>query len=157
MKKNMKKIIVIAALFMTAVGAKAQDCEAIMLPYFKGNVERMEAYRTVAPEKFMCRCVYAHAAFYESDTIPAGAEVMDISKVVEYATGKPIPNDIVIDLNTLSFYAYSFGQIQVRNNSLTERTCFSTPRSKHPYLVLRSALEMHEASERYLKDVLGTN
>ena len=150
----MKKLVIIAALLIAAAGVKAQDCEAIMLPYFKGNVERMQAYRDDAPEKYMYRCVFAQAAFYESDTIPAGAEVMDISKVIEYATGKKLSRNIVIDLNTFSFYAYNFGEIQVRNNSLTEQTCFATPRSRHPYLVLRSVNEMRAAAEAYLREAV---
>lgn len=150
----MKKLVIIATLMLVAGGLKAQDCEALMLPYFRGNVEQMNEYRDNAPEKFMYRCVFAQAAFYESDTIPAGAEVMDISKVVEYATGKFLSNDIVIDLNTFSFYAYNFDAIQVRNNSFTERTCFATPRSRHPYLVLRSANEMRDAADEYLESAL---
>ena len=126
----MKKLVIIAALFISATGLKAQDCEAIMLPYFNGNMDRLEEYRFNAPEKFMYRCVFAQAAFYESDTVPAGAEVIDISKVVEYSTGKKLSRNVVVDLNTFSFYAYNFGEFQVRNNSLTEQTCFSTPGSR---------------------------
>lgn len=148
----MKKIIVIAALFMAAFGAYAQDCEAIMLPYFKGNVERMISYRDNTPDKFMYRCIYAQSAFYESDTIPEGTEVLNISQVKEWLTGNFLPLDIVIDLNTFSFYAYNFGQIQVRHDSVTERTCFATPGSHHPYLVLRSVNEMNELTDRLFKE-----
>lgn len=150
----MKKLVIFVALLLAAFGAKAQDCEAIMLPYFKGNMDRLMDYRDLAPEKYMYRCIFAQTAFYESDTIPAGAEVMDISNVVEYATGKKLSSNIVIDLNTFSFYAYNFAEIQVRHNSVTERTCFATPRSKHPYLVLRSANEMRDAAEKYLNSVI---
>lgn len=138
---------------MVAIGVNAQNCDAIMLPYFRGNVDRQEQYRDNAPEKYMYRCVFAQAAFYESDTIPAGAELLDISSVVEYATRTALSSDIVIDLNTFSFYAYNFAEIQVRNNSVTERTCFSTPNSTHPYLVLRSADEMREAADSYFESV----
>ena len=148
----MKKLFIFAALFMVAFGAKAQDCEAIMLPYFRGNVERMEDYRDRAPEKFMYRCVYAHSAFYESDTIPAGMQVFSITDVLNMTTGVALPSDFVVDLNTLSYYAYNFGAFQARNNSIHEGACFSTPGSTHSYLVLRSLSEMELAGSKYLKD-----
>ena len=148
----MKKLVVFAALFMAAFGAYAQDCEAIMLPYFKGNVEKMESYYTVAPEKFMFRCLYAQAAFYESDTVPAGMDVFSISTVVNKTTGVALPNDFVVDLNTLSYYAYNFGSFQVRNNSIEEGVCFTTPGSQHPYLVLRSIKDMQAVADRNYRE-----
>lgn len=152
MKGNMmKKLVIIATLLMAAVGVKAQDCEALMLPYFRGNIDRMTEYRDNAPEKFEYRCVFAQSAFYESDTVPAGAEVLDISQVYEWSTGRTLSSNVVIDLNTFSFYAYNFAQIQIRHDSVTEQTCFSTPGSRHPYLVLRSANEMRELADRYFE------
>ena len=151
----MKKLVIIAVLIVAAAGVKAQDCEAIMLPYFGGNMERMAAYRDKAPQKYMYRCVYAQSAFYESDTVPAGAEVLDITKVVEWSTGRTLPRNYVIDLNTFSYYAYNFSQIQVRHDSVTERTYFSTPGSRHPYLVLRSVNEMTAAAEEYLQEAFS--
>lgn len=151
----MKKIAMLIAIFIMAIGAKAQDCEAIMLPYFKGNVERMEQYRDNAYPKFMARCAYAHAAFYESDTIPEGVELFSIAEVREVATGNPLPESFVIDLNTLSYYAYSFSVFQVRNNSIFDGACFSTPGSSHPYLVLRSMNEMQMASRRAFDEYIG--
>lgn len=148
----MKKLVIIAAMFMAAAGVKAQDCEAIMLPYFNGDMQRLTTYRNMAPEKYKYRCVFAQSAFYESDTIPAGVEVMDISVVKNLATGTNLSSNISIDLSTFSFYAYNFGEIQVRNNSVTEQTCFSTPASDHPYLVLRSAKEMEQAANRYWEE-----
>ena len=139
-------------IFM-ALGIKAQDCEAIMLPYFNGNVERMENYRDAAPEKYMFRCVYAQAAFYEADTVPVDMEVFSITEVRDKATGAALPSDFVVDLNTLSYYAYNFGSFQVRKQSLSDGACFSTPGSKHPYLVLRSLNEMQAAGDKYLEDI----
>lgn len=140
--KDMKRIVVVVAMLMAVAGLKAQDCDALVLPYFGGNVERLDNYKTVAPDKYMYRCLFAQTAFYESDTIPAGAELLEISDVVEWSTGKTLSRDIVIDLNTFSYYAYNFAQIQVRHDSVTEETCFATPGSRHPYLVLRSSNEM---------------
>lgn len=148
----MKKLVIIAALFISATGLKAQDCEAIMLPYFRGDVERMEKYRDAAPEKFMIRCVYAQAAFYESDEVPAGMEVFSITDVRSKVTGVALPRDFIVDLNTLSYYAYNFGSFQVRKNSIHDGACFSTPGSKHPYLVLRSISEMQAAADKYAEE-----
>lgn len=146
-------MVIIAALSMAVAGVRAQDCEALMLPYFGGDLEQLTDYRDNAPEKYMYRCAYAQSAFYESDTVPLGAEVLDISQVVEWSTGEKLSRDIIIDLNTFSFYAYNFNQIQVRHDSVTERTCFATPGSQHPYLVLRSANEMTELTE----EIVGRN
>ena len=148
----MKKLVIIAALFMAAIGANAQDCEAIMLPYFRGNVQNMENYRDWAPEKFDYRCIYAQAAFYVSDTVPAGMEVFSIKDVRDKITGAALPGDFVVDLNTLSYYAYNFGDFQVRKNSIMEGACFSTPSSEHPYLVLRSVLDQQTLSDKMYKE-----
>lgn len=153
----MKKLVIFAALFMAASVAKAQDCEAIMLPYFYGNVESMEQYRDQAPEKYMIRCVYAQAAFYESDEVPAGMEVFSITDVRDRVTGAALPRDFVVDLNTLSYYAYNFGSFQVRKNSINDGACFSTPGSRHPYLVLRSVSEMQAAADKYMEELSRNN
>ena len=130
------------ALVLAATGLKAQDCDAIMLPYFKGDANRMQAYKENAPEKFQYRCNYATAAFIESDTIPAGLDVFNISEVKEIATGKNLSERFVVDLNTLSYYAYDFSRFQAMRHPDEVRVCFRTPGSSHPYLVLRSMMEM---------------
>ena len=99
----MKRIVIIAALLLGYTGLKAQDCEAIMLPYFNGDMQRLTTYRNMAPEKYKYRCVFAQSAFYESDTIPAGVEVMDISVVKNLTTGTNLSRNISIDLSTFSF------------------------------------------------------
>lgn len=149
----MKKLVVFATLFVVAFGGmKAQDCEAIMLPYFNGNTERMVEYRDKAPEKYMYRCIFAQSAFYVSDTVPAGMEVFSISEVRNKVTGEPLPSNFVVDLNTLSYYAFNFGTFQVRNNSLEEGACFSTTGSQHPYLVLRSVLSQQAVADKYFEE-----
>lgn len=139
----MKKLVVFAALFMAAFGTKAQDCEAIMLPYFGNDKAQMEKYQTVAPYKFEWRCAYAKAAFYESDVVPEGADVFPITDVKNLFTGKAMNKNVVIDLGTLSYYAYNFKDFHLRYPHGDKTVCFSTPRSTHPYLVLRSLDEMH--------------
>ena len=147
----MKKLVVFAALFMAAFGAYAQDCEAIMLPFFKGNMEKLNDHRNIAPDKFEWRCTYATAAFIESDTIPTGLAVYNISEVRSLATGETLSENFVVDLNTLSYYAYDFFMFQGRHYSVEERVCFRTPGSAHPYLVLRSTYEMSVIADEVLK------
>ncbi len=139
----MKKMVIIAALLMAVAGVKAQDCEAIMLPYFGNDATRMARYQTEAPYKFEWRCAYAKAAFYESDTVPAGADVFQISEVKEAHSDKLLNSNFVVDMNTLSYYAYNFKDFQLRYPHVDKVVCFSTPGSAHPYLVLRSVVEMH--------------
>ena len=141
MQKNriMKRIVFLAALLMGALGAKAQSCETLVLPFFNWDVNAMNAY---PEEKFEWRCAYARAAFYESDTIPAGAEVYSISEVVSKEDGKNLTQDFIVDLTTLSYYAYNFKNLQVQYPKCNVTICFTTPASEHPYLVLRSIDEM---------------
>lgn len=143
----MKKVAMLTVMFIMAIGAKAQDCEVLVLPYFNNDRAAMEEYARNYPEKFAFRCIYARSAFYESDTIPAGAEVIGIEKVRNVFTGKFLDRSYVVDLNTLSFYAYNFKDIQLGYTSTSQVICFTTPASAHPYLVLRSILQMGGMSE----------
>ena len=137
----MKKLILIIGLTMAFWNAGAQNCDAIVLPYFGGDTAKMAQYRAIAPEKFEYRCVYATNAFYESDTIPADADVFPISSVQSRFSQEFLSNDYVVDLYTLSYYAYNFVNFQM-NYPSTKVLCFTTPSSTHPYLVLRSQQEM---------------
>lgn len=141
----MKRIVFLAALLMGALGAKAQSCETLVLPFFNWDVNAMNEY---PEEKFEWRCAYARAAFYESDTIPAGAEVYSISEVVSKEDGNNLTQDFQVDLKTLSFYAYNFVSFQQQYPRGNVTICFTTPASEHPYLVLRSIDEMYYAAER---------
>ena len=138
----MKKRVLFAMVLLGAsFGLKAQDCNAIMLPYFGGDADRMANYMAVAPEKFEYRCVYASNAFYEADAVPADAEVLPISIVQSRFSEDRLSDDIVVDINTFSYYAYNFNALQM-SYSDDKVLCFSTPSSAHPYLVLRSLHEM---------------
>ena len=140
----MKRIVFLAALLMGALGAKAQSCETLVLPFFNWDVNAMNEY---PEEKFEWRCAYARAAFYESDTIPAGAEVYSISEVVSKEDGKNLTQDFIVDLTTLSYYAYNFHDLQLQYFEPKVTICFKTPASVHPYLVLRSISEMYAIAE----------
>ncbi len=130
---------------MCALGMKAQSCETIMLPFFNGDVEAMNAYPA---EKLEWRCAYGRAAFYVSDTIPAGAEVYSISEVVRKEDDRNLTQDFLVDLTTLSYYAYNFGAFQLQYPKPNVTICFTTPASEHPYLVLRSINEMYAYAEK---------
>lgn len=140
----MKKIVLLAALMLGAWSLNAQSCETIMLPYFGGDANAMAAY---PQEKLEWRCAFARAAFYESDTLPAGVDVYSIAEVQSKADGSYLPQNYVVDLKTLSFYAYNFKEFQLRYANGNVTICFSTPNSEHPYLVLRSVDEMYALAE----------
>lgn len=138
----MKRMIFMLALTLAALGAKAQNCDNIMLPYFGNNQQRMETYRQEAPEKFAYRCAFARAALYASDTVPASARTMELAEVVNVATGAKLADTYKGDVDNLSYYAYNFSELQGRVEAGIT-ICFPTPRAKHPYLVLRTRDEMY--------------
>ena len=123
-----------------ALGVRAQDCDAIVLPRFHYDTARLDAY---PDEKVMYLCLYSQASFYESDTIPVGVEVFNISQVREKYGTNHLPQDYVVDLTTLSYYAYNFLEFQQMYPRGNVTLCFSTPSSTHPYLVLRSIEDSH--------------
>ncbi len=152
----MKRLVLIVAVVMMAVGAQAQNCDSIMLPYFRWNTEQMERYLMQAPEKFEYRCQYARNAFYESDTMPTGVILYDIADVQDKFTGETLPANYVVDLNTLSYYRYNFAWFQLVNRDVEETICFQTPGSTHPYLVVRSIMEMREVTDQWFNEYMAT-
>lgn len=145
----MKKLIIVGLLVTLGFVATAQNCDSIVLPYFGGDVVKMEQYRSIAPEKFHYRCVYSFSAFEESDTVPAGADVIPISSVQSRLTNEYLTNDFVVDLLTLSYYAYNFNSFQAAYSDGNKVLCFFTPSSTHPYLVLHSLNAMLSAANEW--------
>lgn len=148
----MKRIAIVAALLLAYTGLKAQDCDAIMLPYFNNNVERMENYKSQAPEKFEYRCVFAHSAFSEVDAVPDGAQVYSITDVRDRFTDKPLADDFVVDLNTLSYYGYNFSSF---HPGIEGEVYFSTPGSSHRFLKLHSSLEMGQKANAAFEEAIN--
>ena len=146
----MKKWITVAAMLFMAMAVKAQDCDAIMLAYFNNNQTRMESYKVEAPYKFEAKCAYAQAAFYESDTVPAGADLFQISEVSNKFTGVSLPANYQVDFATLNYYGYTFRDFQLRYPTGDKVLCFQTPGSTHPYLVLRSITDMQYLSSEMM-------
>ena len=141
-------MLFIAVLMMAATALKAQNCEALMLPYFNNDRETMEQYINDVPDKFAWRCAYAQSAFYEADILPAGARRHSLAEVKDRFTGVALTADLVVDLNTLSYYGYTFQELQLQYPTGAQVIYFETPSSKHPFLVLRSIDQMHELATR---------
>lgn len=148
----MKKIL-FCLLFMAGIAEVfAQNCEEIVLPFFGNDTSRMESYPRM---KLDYRCHFSKEAFYESDTIPAGAYLHQISEVVDVFTGQHLPADYVVDLEHLSYYRYSFHSMQVQFNETNKVLCFQTPSSAKPYLIVRSIQEIGERAEAALRRQYG--
>lgn len=132
----MKRTIILTVLGIMAFGGlQAQDCEAIMLPFFHGDVQKMREYP--AP-KFEWRCKYSQNAFYLSDTVPEGAEMHALTELTDKLTGQKVSETMTIDLNTLSYYRYTFSQLQLSYPKGNVTICFPIQGAEHRYLVLRS-------------------
>lgn len=143
-QSDMKRIFFIATLLVAALSLNAQDCETFMLPFFQGDAARLAEYPA---EKLEWRCRYAHNAFYESDVVPEGAQIVSITEVTDKTTGEKLSADFQVDLSTLCYYGYDFQMVQIRYRKCDVTICFPTPASKHPYLVMRSLDETYDRTE----------
>lgn len=141
-------MLIVAILMMAATALKAQNCEALMLPFFNNDKEVMDQYINEVPDKFAWRCAYVRSALYEADAVPEGAKMHSITEVKDRFTGAALPADLVVDLSTLSYYGYTFHDIQLQYPTGAQVICFATPSSKHPYLVLRSIDQAHELADK---------
>ncbi|MBR4738754.1 MAG: hypothetical protein IK058_01985 [Bacteroidales bacterium] len=149
----MKRLILVIAFMFTVAVANAQNCEAIVLPFFKYDTAVLANYPV---EKMMYRCFYSQASFYESDTVPAGVDVYNIGDVREAYGTNYLPQSYVVDLSTLSYYAYNFNEFQFRYPRGNVTICFSTPASTHRYLVLRSIESSHALASEMEKEYYRT-
>ncbi len=135
----MRKLVLIIVMMAAWMGASAQNCTAIVLPKFHYDT----AWMALCPvDKLQWYCLESQAAFYESDTVPTGAAVYSITEVKEIDGDSYLPSNFVVDLNTLSLYAYNFEYFYSYFPTDWQKTiCFTTPSSTHPYLVLRSVYD----------------
>lgn len=128
-----KHLYLTIALLSFASFLRAQDCEAIMLPYFNNDIQRLRAY----PEpKLAVRCAMARLSFDVADSLPANAPLHSITEVHNRFTDEPLSESFVVDLNTLSYHGFNFDHFRGLHPDQT--VYFSTPASDHPYLILRS-------------------
>ncbi len=136
--------LIILGLVAACTGLCAQNCEAIMLPYFGGNEQRM--YEYPAP-KLDWRCRYSQNAFYVTDQVPEEAVLRSLTEITDKMTGQRLTEDFVVDLNYLSYYQYNFLDMQCSYPKGNITICFPTPNSEHRYLVLRSLDETYRRTE----------
>lgn len=136
----MKKVVFIGVMILLVIGgkAKAQDCASIVLPRYNYDSSVLER---MAPEKLSWYCNFSHNTFFETNTVPNGAVVYNLSDVFEYSTGQNLTDNFVVDLTTLSLYRYSFNQLQKAKKD--ETVYVRTPNSRYNYLGIRSYEDAH--------------
>ena len=128
MKRTIPILIVMMTVAVT-VSAQTRDCRQIVLPHVGYNQAQLD---NMPAEKIEWYCRYSANSFFVTDTLPAGAPVYDISALVSVHTGSNLTNEFVVNLETLSYYAYNFWDFQVPNGDQT--IFFRTPASRHAYL-----------------------
>lgn len=133
MKKTVFTLLTLAMMLVCGE-VMAQDCDAIIAPLAQRRGLTPENYNA---EKLMYFCVRARSFFYFTDNAPEGAKVFNLSEVVNNETQEPIPANFIPDLNTFSYYAYNFEQLQIQFNYQT--LFFRLPRgAEYKYLACRS-------------------
>ncbi len=131
-RRNGKSMLLLMALFICSAGSlSAQDCDAIVLPKFKNDLQRFNQYPA---DKVLYYCAFSQFSFEVSDTLQAGVPVHDINEVRDLFTGEPMDRDVQIDLNVLSYYRYDFNRFQ--SIHAEGPIYFRTAGSEHSYLVL---------------------
>lgn len=115
----------------------SRDCDAIVRPYIDLNYIDAETYPA---EKLQYRCDFSKAAFYIVSEVPNGATVFDLSDLTNLVTGRKVPQDYPVDLNTFSYYAYNFMDFQRQDFKNTIYFRMGSRRD-HRYLAVRSTTE----------------
>lgn len=130
--RNGKSFWLLLGLFILSAGTlSAQDCDAIVLPMFKNDVQRFNRYPV---EKVAYYCAFSQFSFEVTDTLDENAPLHDISEVYDIFTGEHLAADVQIDLNVLSYYRYNFNGFQGMHAE--GPIYFRTVGSEHAYLVL---------------------
>lgn len=145
MKKILYSLIFASAVVLSA-NLQAQDCEEIVLPHVGYNRAKLEL---MPKEKVQWYCTYSKSSFFLTNDIPAGSVVMDIRDVVYKRTGEHLKADFVVDLTTLSYFAYNFEEFQYQNYNKT--IYFHTPNSTYKYLGLYTKEDTYKRAEVNVK------
>ncbi|MBR1793015.1 MAG: hypothetical protein IJ764_05185 [Bacteroidales bacterium] len=145
----MKKIALwvclsVALSSLSAVYAQQTDCYAIVLPKFHYNEARVSQ---MPQEKLEWYCNFSRNSFFVCDTLPADAAVYDISELKSKQSGEKVSPDFVVDLNSLSYYAYDFDTYRYRHYGSS--VYFRTPGSEHAYLAIRPYIEAMRLSNNH--------
>lgn len=144
MKKYLSTALVIMMLVHVA-SASAQDCKAIVLPRLHYDLALYDEMMEYSSEKLDDLCTFSKNTFFEADKVPSDAVVYEITDVTFYKDMTRLPKDFVVDLNTLSYYAYDFMAFQMSNYGKT--LYFRTPGSVHKYLGVRSIEEVNSITK----------
>ncbi|MDY5969279.1 MAG: hypothetical protein SPJ13_04615 [Bacteroidales bacterium] len=149
----MKKIVIflIVAFMATAsFSAKAQiegaagdypllckHCQQVTMDrYEKDNLMH------VPPVKVAYWCSYSKMAFFVADEIPETAIVYNLTQVVNKRSGNPFPDDYVVSLDSMNYFAYNFGDFQRIEGNWGKTIYYRTPGSEHPFLGVRCEEDM---------------
>lgn len=113
-------------------------CQQIAKDYYHSDATLEEL--GLVPYKVAFWCMMSHASLFVTDELPEGAFVYDIHEVKNVKTGMYLPTDFVVNLDSLSLYAYNFADFEQRHYG--SRIYFRTAGSEHAYLVLRGRREV---------------
>ena len=146
----MKKILFAAiAIVMLTLQTRVmgQDCDAIVAPFLQ---QRGFSADTYPADKFEYRCHFSQNTFYFCDQVPSNAQVFDLNELTDLTSDQKVESNMLIDLNTLSYYRYNWSTFQARDNMhhIYFRLGF---RNGHRYLALRTpgeAMNMCDLSRR---------
>lgn len=135
----MKRILLtILLLTVFSVSLCAQNCDEIVLPHVNYDRAKLEQ---MPKDKVRWYCNFSRNSFFVTNDVPAGSVVHDIRDVVYKKTGAKIGEGFVVNLESLSYYAYNFSEFQYQNYDKT--IYFHTPGSTYKYLGLYSINETH--------------
>ena len=135
----MKRILLtILLLTVFSVSLCAQNCDEIVLPHVNYDRAKLEQ---MPKDKVQWYCNFSRNSFFVTNDVPAGSVVHDIRDVVYKKTGAKIGEGFVVNLESLSYYAYNFSEFQYQNYEKT--IYFHTPGSTYKYLGLYSINETH--------------
>ena len=97
MKKVIFTLIILTGLAGTAM---AQDCEAIVGPFFTLNGIDPDNYPT---DKYAYRCLFSQNSFFLTDQAPEGSTIYNLSELTDLLTGLKVPENFVINIDFKSF------------------------------------------------------
>lgn len=138
MKKVIFTLIILTGLAGTAM---AQDCEAIVGPFFTLNGIDPDNYPT---DKYAYRCLFSQNSFFLTDQAPEGSTIYNLSELTDLLTGLKVPENFVINLDNFSIYRYDFREFQRYDHHRTVYFRLGRNNQYH-YLAVRS---YDEASRR---------
>lgn len=146
MKKILSALLLIPAIAFT-INANAQNCDEIVLPHVNYDRAKLEQ---MPQDKIQWYCNFSRNSFFVTNEVPAGAIVHDIRDVVNKRTGAKVGDGFVVNLATLSYYAYNFDEFQYQNYDKT--VYFHTPGSPYRYLGLYTINETHRRVNALVKE-----